>query len=218
MVTRSLPPLPWPHDDLAAHELHILHAQGQALVDAHAGAVHEPRHQRVHAVHAVEDRSHLVVRQHGGQALRAAGARDPLERLELEAEHLAIQEEDRRERLVLRRCRDATLVGERGEERDDMLRAQLAGMAPAVEADEALHPLRIGALGAQAVVAQADALAQGFEERRRGGRRYHNRSWQDRGDFANAGKEFGVDLIRDVAQNPGINGRYPSLSHPPNTS
>jgi hypothetical protein len=45
-----------------------------------------------------------------------------------------------------------------------VLGTQVARMAPAVKADVAAHPLLIGAFGAQAVVAVANAIAQALEE------------------------------------------------------
>jgi hypothetical protein len=46
------------HDRLA-EEVEVLHADGDALADPHARAVHEARYERVLAVHAIEDRVDL---------------------------------------------------------------------------------------------------------------------------------------------------------------
>ena len=68
---------------------------------------------------------------------------------------------------VLRRRGDLVRVGERGDEGGDFRGAHVARMAHAVEAHEAAHPLDVGALGAQAVVAQANGLPDGFKQRGR---------------------------------------------------
>src|SRR5690242_5399157 len=45
-----------PHDDLFTRQIDILHTKSEALRDAHAGAVHEARHQGMDAVELGEDR------------------------------------------------------------------------------------------------------------------------------------------------------------------
>jgi len=60
--------------------------------------------------------------------------------------------EDGRERLVLRRGRNATLVSEVREEVADLFDAQLGGVALLVEEDEAPVPLDVSLLGADAIV------------------------------------------------------------------
>ena len=61
---------------------------------------------------------------------------------------------------VPHRRREAALRREAGEGRLHLAGAHFARMPLAVEEDEAPHPVRIGLLGAQAVMLQPDAIAK----------------------------------------------------------
>ena len=54
------------HQDLAAGEVDVLHAQVQALAEAHTGAVHERRQQPHLAVKLAEHGGDLVGGEHNG--------------------------------------------------------------------------------------------------------------------------------------------------------
>jgi hypothetical protein len=115
------------HHDLVPHQVHILHAQLQALREPQARAVQEPRHERVLARQSAEERAGLVLREHDGQATRALGARDSIQPRHLDSQHLAVEEEEGGERLVLRGRRNMAVVGEGGKERGDVLGSQSRG-------------------------------------------------------------------------------------------
>src|SRR6185503_7707332 len=146
------------------------------LPDAKTRAVHELRHQRVQAMHAIEDGARLRDREHRGQPSRSLGADDVVEPGELDVEHLPVEKEQRRQRLVLRRGRHLVVVGEGAQEGGDVLAAEIARMALAVEEDETANPVGVSTLGPQAVVVQADVLADGVEEAG-GGCAYHTGSY-----------------------------------------
>ena len=65
----------------------------------------------------------------------------------VDAEHLAVEEEQRAQRLAMRGRRDAALVGEHDQEGLHLRRAEIARMAQPRPADEAAHPIDIGLLG-----------------------------------------------------------------------
>ena len=89
-------------------------------------------------------------------------------------EDVAVEEEERRERLVLGRGGDAGMGREVREESVDLPLAHLGRMPLAVEQDEAADPGGVRLLGAEAVVAHPDRLAEAIEQTR-SARRVHTR-------------------------------------------
>ncbi len=77
---------------------------------------------------------------------------------------MSVEEEERREGLVLGGGRDAAVRRERGQERVDLRLAHRVGVALAVEEDEPLHPRDVGLFGAEAVVARAERGTHAVEE------------------------------------------------------
>jgi hypothetical protein len=90
------------HQQLAALELDILHAQAQALEQTHARAVEQRGDQPHGAAQLVQQGAHLADREHHRQALPGACGDDFVEPGQLLTQHLAIEEQQRRLRLVLR--------------------------------------------------------------------------------------------------------------------
>ena len=84
--------------------------------------------------------------------------------VQLLAEDLAIEEEQRAEGLVLRGGGDVALDGQVGEERLDLRAAHIFGVALAVEQDEAPDPIDVGLLGADGVVLDANRVAHLIEQ------------------------------------------------------
>ena len=72
------------------------------------------------AVEPLKDGANLVTRQDDGQMLGPLGADDVVEPRELDAEHLAIEEEQGAQRLVLGGGRDFVVNRERGQEGGDL--------------------------------------------------------------------------------------------------
>lgn len=112
--------------------------------------------------------AHLVAGEYGGHAPRAPGAYRLFDARKVDPQHLAIQEEQRAKRLVLRGRGHVALHGEPGEERLDLSRAHFARVPFAVVHYEAVHPLRVRLLGAQAEVLQAGGLPDLVQELRLG--------------------------------------------------
>ena len=166
--------LAFAHDDRAAVEVDVLHAQAQRLGQAHAGAVEQAAEERRgrhpipgHADQRIQHAHDLVLRQHDGQArlpLRTADLVHPGQSL---AQHLLVEEQQRRQRLLVRRRRDTALGGQPAQKGLDLRTRQLGRMTQAVKTDEGTHPMHIGLFGAQAVVHVADLGAQEVEEARR---------------------------------------------------
>ncbi len=155
------------HDDLAARRIDVLDAEPAALHEPEAGAVHQASHQAIRfmrrqPVQSGQEQPHFLARQNHGQTPAAAGA-EGINVPEVEMEHVAVEEEQGREGLVLRAGRDAALHGEEGEEALDLLGAHRVGMAEAlrrfVEADVLFDPADVAALGVQGQAAQTGDVA-----------------------------------------------------------
>jgi hypothetical protein len=118
----------------------------------------------MHAIELGDYGAHLVTGEHRGHSPRAPGAHRLPDARKLDPQHLAVEEEERAERLVLRGRGHVALDGQPGEERLDFARAHLARVPFAVMHHEAVHPLRVRPLGAQAEVLQTGGLADLVQE------------------------------------------------------
>lgn len=88
-------------------------------------------------------------------------SRDHLERM---AQHVAVEKEQRGQRLVLGGSTDVLLLGEVQQEALDRGLAQVARMLLVVEKDEAPDPSTVDLLGASTVVLEPQALPHGVEQ------------------------------------------------------
>jgi hypothetical protein len=124
------------HDDLAAVEVQIPHAERAALGQPQPAPVEQLGHQPVRRSgrQGGQHASDLVGGEHRGQSRRAAG---PLRRdraqvvgPELAAQHLAVEEHDGVERLILARGAEPAVEHEMVEERLDVRAPQLPRVPP----------------------------------------------------------------------------------------
>jgi hypothetical protein len=111
------------------------------------------------ARHEGEDARHLLAGEHDRQTLADLRPPDLLEPRQLEVDDFTIEEQQRMQRLAMRRRRDLALGGERSEEPLDLGAADFARMTYAGPSDEEPNPSHMGLLGAQAAVHVPDALA-----------------------------------------------------------
>ena len=145
------------HQDDALGKADVLHATQETLVHAEAGAVEKPRRQLRHAIHHRKHGGYLAAGHHFGEATSTLGAHGVLPDGHRNAEHFAVEEEQRGERLVLRGRAHLPLHREHGEERRDFAVASLARMRRRDVPKVPLHPAQVGLLGARAQVPQARA-------------------------------------------------------------
>jgi len=145
-------------DDGAAVELEVLDAQAQALHQPQAAAVEQFGHQPVHARRALDDARCLFPGQHGGQPFGLGGTQRAKRAIQVLAQHLAVQEQEGAEGLVLRRSGGVLVHGQVSEEGLDFRHSHFLRMAFAVEQDEAGGPAGVGLLGADGVVLEADGV------------------------------------------------------------
>jgi len=151
------------HEDLAPRELDVLHPQAHPLHDAQPGAIQQRADQPMDAQQPREHLPHLGARQHHGQTNRHLRLLDLVEPRQLGTQHLFVEKEQRALGLILRGCGHPAFDRQRGQERFDVGRPQLGRVAPAMEDDEALDPVAIGLLGADAVMPDPDPLADPLE-------------------------------------------------------
>jgi hypothetical protein len=150
-------------DDLIGGEVDVLDAQATTLEDAQARSVKQAGHEPWRAVEPVEHNTDFVTGRDDWKALRAFGAYGVVEPGQGDVEHVAVEEQERAQRLVLRGGRDATLHRQRAEECGDLGRVALA-----VKEDVAPDPGDVGLFGTTAVVAGAKRGADAVEETRLG--------------------------------------------------
>jgi len=115
-------------------------APWQRFEQAQTGTVEEHGHQAGHTGHVEEERSNLFAGQHDGQPRWSLRPDHVVEPRQILLENVAIQEEERAQRLILRGCRHVAFDGERAEKLGDLRSAHLGWMALAVEEDEAADP------------------------------------------------------------------------------
>ena len=160
--------LPRAHGDLVTVEVEILDPQTQHLEQPEPAAVEQEHDQALDSGELSDELPRLVARQHDRQALRSAGAGRVGQRAKVDPQDLAVEEEERGERLILGRGGDAEVDGEGGEEGADRLRAELGRVALAVEEDVAADPAAVSLLGPRAVVADAQRRPHAVQQPRRG--------------------------------------------------
>jgi hypothetical protein len=100
-------------------------------------------------------------------ANRHASARNVVDGADLDAHYFAIQEQERAERLILRRCADATLRREPGEKAGNLGRAHVRRMPLPMKDDVSPNPVDVRALGSATVMFRTDRPTNTVEQLRR---------------------------------------------------
>jgi hypothetical protein len=96
--------------------------------------------------------------------LRSPRPHDILEPRLILMQDVAVEKQQRAQRLVLRRRRHPSFDGERAEKLRDLRRPHFDGMALAVKQDVSADPRDVGLLGAAAPVAQPVGLAHAIQQ------------------------------------------------------
>src|SRR5690606_28818067 len=117
--------------------------------------------------HRSQKVAHVLDRKNGRKPPRTFGPDDVFEPRQLRAENLAIQEQDRRQGLVLRARGNLALDGERAEESLDLDRAHLARMTPVVGENEPPYPSQVHPFRVETVVFEPQSPANLVEKARR---------------------------------------------------
>jgi len=150
--------------DLTAVEVDVLHAEGEGLLEAETGAVEDLAEEAEGRLELLEQGHDVAAREDGGEVLGTLGALEAVERGQVEFEHLAVEEDEGAEGLVLGGGRDGATQGEVVEEGGDLGGAHLPRVTSLVEADEVAYPADVGLLGAGGVVQAAEGDGDGLDE------------------------------------------------------
>ena len=147
-----LSPLAVAHRQLVALQVHVLEPQPHTFHQPQPAAVEQPGHQRLAPGQALQQAPHLRPRQHYRQPLRTLGPDHVLHPRQLDPQHLPVQEQQRRQRLVLGAGCNPVAAGQAGEKRLHRRPVQIAWMPWKPGPDIPANPVHIRLLGAQAVV------------------------------------------------------------------
>lgn len=159
------------HHDGPVGKVEVFHPQAQALGQPHAGAIEHLGQQTVLALHQRQHGGHLLRRQHHRQPPPRLRPGDGVHPGQLHAQHLPVQEQQRRQRLPVGADRHPPLARQPGEKGLNLRPTHLGRVTQPVKPDEGAAPVHIGLFGAQAVMQGADALPQLIEQPRRFQRR-----------------------------------------------
>lgn len=152
--------------DLVVAKIDVFNAKAEGFQETQATAVKEMNHEAVVAFEMGKDGARFGTGEDDGELGRAADAFDPGDEGEFAVEHLTVKKEEGAEGLILGGGGDGAIDGEMTEEGGDLGFAHGAGMAFAVEEDEAANPIEIRLFGTDAVVFDAEVPADAVEELR----------------------------------------------------
>ena len=115
-------------DDLSMFEIDVLDAQLKGFQQTQPASVEKPAHQPIPARQIVQQGARFGARQHDGQPHRTFGVDEIAEPGELSTENHLVEEQQRREGLVLGRSAHLPRVGEARKERGDLGLCKRVGM------------------------------------------------------------------------------------------
>jgi len=158
MTAWSLPP--FTDDDRTAFKVHVFHPKLQTLVDPHPRAIQQLSEQAMFAIEEAKKLDNLVRRQDDREAPFGPRPANLLHPRQIHPKHLAVEEQQSRQRLLVRRCRHVPRVGEPEKEFLNFIRPQYRRVAAVMKSNKGAHPIDINLLSPYAVVQIADALAK----------------------------------------------------------
>lgn len=156
-----------PHEQLPGSEVDVLDPKRERLQQAEARSVEQERDEPRLPLEPAQHRPHLGPGEHDREANRPFGPNDLPDGIHRCAEHLPVEEDERRARLALRGGAHLPAHCQVGQEGLNLAGAELPRVAQTVEADEPRHPAYVDRLGAPTVVPQANGLAHRREQLRR---------------------------------------------------
>ena len=161
-----LPPLAVAHEDLAPLEVELLHTKSCALQKPKPCAIEELCHERRHAIQSAKNRHDLALGQNDRNPVRPLRPSEVSDVRENNPQDVRIEEQNPRERLILRRCRNLLLAGQMTKERLDLVRAELGRMPASVKDDESPNPSRVSLGGPRAKPTHTNHVTNTVEESR----------------------------------------------------
>ena len=115
-----LPTLPRSHEDFTTRKVDVFHPELQALQQPEPTSIKEQRSDRGRSAQLPKDRPHFVPGQDLRDPTVALRPNRPVGDRQRGPKHIAIQEEQRRQRLVLGGRRNPVIDGKAGEESLDV--------------------------------------------------------------------------------------------------
>lgn len=116
--------------DVTELEVDVLDPEPETLEDPHAGAIEQENGELNCALEVRQNRRNLIAAQHRWQATRLPGADHVVEPLEIQLEDVAVEKQDRRQRLPLGRNRDPSIFGKMGQISVEVVNAAAVLFAP----------------------------------------------------------------------------------------
>ena len=107
----------------------------------------------------MENAGDFLLGQDDRQARSGARASDLAHPWQIDTQHLGVEKDQGRERLLVRGRRDTALVGQPGQKRFDLGTAEIAWVLQSMKPYECPAPLHVGLLGSPAVVQESDSFA-----------------------------------------------------------
>jgi hypothetical protein len=141
-----------PNEYLLVTKVDILDAQPETFAQAQPGPVQQVRHQPLVALLPSKDAAHFVHSQHSGAPGGAFGALQSVKPRQWQQQNFFVEEQDGRERLVLRCGSHIALSREMIQKCSDFQRAHLRRVALVMEVDKPPDPMDVGTFGPQAVM------------------------------------------------------------------
>ena len=161
------PPLPIPNSQLPPLEIHVLDSQPQPLEQPQPAAPEQQRHRPRVPLHPLENALHLLDRQHHGNPQRPPRPHHPRQRPHIAPDHIAIEEEQPVQRLVLGRRRHVPPRRQMAQEQLHLRPPHLRRMPLLMKQDELPHPRHITPLRRQRPMPHPKLLPQRLEHPRR---------------------------------------------------
>lgn len=153
-----LGPLALADQNLVALEVDVLDPQVETLLEAHAGAVKDAGRQGLVALELGQNPTDLVPTENQRQPAGLLGPNDIAQTINRPVEHLAVEEEQSGQGLVLGRRTDLGLDRQIGQEAVDVAGVQVGHGHAGIGGEELFNPLAIGGAGARTVVAGVESF------------------------------------------------------------
>ena len=161
------PPLPIPNPQLPPFEIHVLNPQPQSLQEPQPASPKQKRHRPRIPLHSLENALHLLDRQHHRNPNRPPRPHHPRQRPQIAPDHIAIEEEQSVQRLILRPRRYVPPRRQMAQEQLHLRPPHLRRMPLPMKQNELPHPGHITPLRRQRPMPHPKLLPQRLEHPRR---------------------------------------------------
>jgi hypothetical protein len=152
------------HPNRPAVEIEVAHSEPQAFHHPQTGAIQQADGQRLARRYPRQYLGYLIRTEYDRNPVLRLRPHDAVEPWQFLLEHLQIHEQNRLQRLVLRRRRDTARDRQMREKSFDFPLAHLGRMPLSVKQDVPPHPHHVCALRCETVVTNAERLPNPIEQ------------------------------------------------------